>query len=66
MQFPNSAILVDSLGTLDGAGQATGQFVLDTSWSFLAGLTAHHAFLALGPTGYVHFVSNAVPLDLLP
>jgi hypothetical protein len=65
---PNTPPLIGSLGTLDSAGQAQGGGIglppgLPPS---LAGLRADHAFVALDAAGAVTFVSNPVPLLLVP
>jgi hypothetical protein len=58
LQNPNSAILQNSDGTLDGAGKATAVFTPDAQF---AGLTAFHAFYVNGPS---IFVSNAATVQV--
>jgi hypothetical protein len=63
---PNSAILVGSLGSLDGAGQAqVGGLTLPSGLpSWLAGLVVNHAYVVLDPSGGISFVSNPLPLQI--
>jgi hypothetical protein len=59
---PNQGWITDNLGLLDGSGRATVELrVPPESYAALVGLTFHHAFAEMGPTGLEH-VSNAVPL----
>ena len=62
---PGSGVLAPSAS---GGGQATATFSTPPiSAPALVGKTVHHAFLTIGlQTGTVNFVSNAVPLALLP
>ncbi|MEM7199520.1 MAG: aryl-sulfate sulfotransferase [Planctomycetota bacterium] len=54
------------VGTLDPRGGATATLTLPPEPA-LAGLTLHHAFAAVAPrTTIVSWVSNAVPLRLMP
>ena len=64
---PNQLPLVSTFGALDGAGLGTAQFsapagLLSPS---LAGTTLHHAYVTLG-VGTINFVSNPMPLKLIP
>ncbi|MFT6715362.1 MAG: hypothetical protein ACJAVJ_002655, partial [Planctomycetota bacterium] len=69
---PNPAYLTNSTGVMtptpDGGGTATASLTLPLGLSpALAGQTVHHAFVYVETqTGNVNFVSNAVPLKLLP
>ena len=65
---PNIPPLTNSLGALDGSGQATASFSLPAATTAnLVGVTAHHAYAVLSPfTGETTLVSNAIPVELLP
>jgi len=68
---PNSALLEDTLGLLSAAGTATAAWKLPRATvPSLVGTTLHHAFgvVDFGPAVLpaVVFVSNAVPVPLLP
>ncbi|MEQ1892641.1 MAG: hypothetical protein ABL998_08880 [Planctomycetota bacterium] len=59
---PNQGWVTNNLGLLDASGRATVELrVPPESYAALVGLTFHHAFAELGPSGLEH-VSNAVPL----
>lgn len=62
---PNEPYFANSNGTLDGEGRAiaTLDVPLGTDPA-LAGVTLHHAFVLYDPV--CDFVSNSVPLDLIP
>lgn len=64
ISHPNTALLSNSLATLDGQGKATATFNLPPglSGSFL-GVTAHHAFALVVP---INYASNAVSVTLVP
>ena len=63
---PNAPPLAGSLGLLDAQGHAEASFTLPAGQlPGLAGLTAHHAWLALGPAG-VTLASNASALEFVP
>ena len=63
---PNVPPLSNSLGVLDGAGQASAALTLPAGTvPSLAGATAHHAFIVLASL-QVAFASNAVPVTFLP
>lgn len=57
---PNSAILQNSLGTLDSNGKGAATFHPDASFQ---GQTVHHAFVVLSP---VDFVSEAEHVQVVP
>jgi hypothetical protein len=67
---PNQPPLTGSLGTLDAQGRAQAAFALGAGSSpSLAGLTLHHAYVALRAAPGVRqvvFASDAVALELLP
>ncbi|TAJ17037.1 MAG: hypothetical protein EPO68_10105, partial [Planctomycetota bacterium] len=65
---PNSPLLAPSLAFLDTAGSASASFALPSSATpELAGLTVHHAFVALElPSLAVAFVSDATSCALVP
>jgi len=63
VSHPNSAVLSNSLGTLDASGQATAFFILPHVPPSVAGLVIHHAYVLLQP---VDFASNAVEVTLVP
>jgi len=61
----NQAPFVNTFGVLDGQGRGSAAIALPPGTGIvgLAGLTAHHAFVALDPvTAAAEFASNAVPL----
>jgi choice-of-anchor B domain-containing protein len=59
----NTAALVNTFGTLDGAGEASAQFVLSAGYPGLIGVTAHHAWVAIDPVAFkIDLASNALPL----
>ena len=61
--FPNSGLLSNSMGTLNGQGQATATFNLPATGNpGLVGLTIDHAFVNLP----VNFVSEAVQVEITP
>ncbi|QDU68351.1 hypothetical protein [Engelhardtia mirabilis] len=63
----NSAVFVNTLGVLDGAGKKTAAISVPTGLGpALAGLVLHHAALTLSPIGAVTAVSDAVSLRLVP
>jgi len=63
--LPHLGPLSRSVGWLDSGSGATAVFVLPAGLpASLAGVTLHHAFVLLGAE--VEFVSNAVPLLLIP
>jgi hypothetical protein len=70
--FPSTPPLGNSIGIMSpassGGGQASATFSLPPALApTLVGLTVHHAFVSVDlQTGNVNFVSNAVPLALLP
>lgn len=61
---PNSSILANSLGVLDGSGKATSTFNLPTGLrpAFI-GTVINHAYILVGPT---NFASDARSLTLTP
>jgi len=62
---PNQAYFSTSLGALDSDGKALATIDVPPGTNpALAGLTLHHAFVLYDPV--CDFVSNSVPLDLLP
>lgn len=64
---PNVPPLVGSFGVLDGTGAAQGSLVIPPGSAGMAGLLAHHAYLAIDPvTLQVPLASNAMPLNLTP
>ena len=67
---PNVAPLSGTFGTLDAAGAASASFSLPTGLSpGLAGLTLNHAYVVIEllPTLLqLVYISNPVPLDLVP
>ena len=65
---PNTAILQDSFGFLDGAGAGEMRVALPPGLSAsLAGVTLHHAFVVYNlEKGLFELGSNAVPLELVP
>ncbi len=65
---PNTAPLLGSFGFLDGQGAGSATFTLPGGLvPQLAGQTAHHAFLTIDVGAFlVDFVSNAVPVVLIP
>ncbi|QDU65136.1 FG-GAP repeat protein [Engelhardtia mirabilis] len=65
---PGSALLQSSLGFLDADGDATATFQLPAgSDPVLAGLTVHHAALAIDPSlAAIVDVTNAYRAELLP
>ena len=68
---PNAAPLAGSFGVLTssgGSGTATASFSLPPAFNpVLVGLTLHHAYVTIDlVSGNMNFVSNAVPLALLP
>ena len=68
---PNVAPLFDSFGALTpsgSSGTATASFSLPPAFNpVLVGLTLHHAYVTFDiVSGNMNFVSNAVPLALLP
>ena len=69
---PNSLYLANSMGVMTpapgGGGKATASLTLPPGLSpALVGKTVHHSFVYVETqTGTVNFVSNAVPLALLP
>lgn len=60
---PNTPLLSNSLGVLDGAGEATAAFTLPHVPASAAGLVIHHAYVLLQP---INFASNAVEVTLVP
>ena len=61
---PNTPVLSNSFGALDGLGEATASFNLPTGLPPTAiGLVVHHAFALLSPKD---FASNAVAVELVP
>ena len=68
LNAPNSPPLANSLGTLDSGGEATATFSLPLGLDpGLVSLVVHHAYATVNSTtGQVNFVSNAVPVTLLP
>ena len=60
---PNTSLLSNNMGTLNGSGQATATFNLpNTGNPGLVGLVIHHAYVLLP----VDFVSEAEALELTP
>ncbi len=70
LQSPNQGPLVQTLGTMNGAGQGFARLDLPgNSPASLAGLTLFHAFVSirfLGPIPSVDFASNPLALELAP
>lgn len=68
LQSPSAAPLAGSFGVLDVSGTGSASFTLPAGASpSLVGTTFHHAFLVLDPAlALTTFVSNAVPLTILP
>ncbi|MDG2142957.1 MAG: hypothetical protein P8N31_05320, partial [Planctomycetota bacterium] len=70
--FPSTPPLGNSVGVMSpassGGGQASATFSLPPAFApTLVGLTVHHAFVSVDlQTGGLNFISNAVPLALLP
>ncbi|MEO0652377.1 MAG: hypothetical protein AAFZ65_17015, partial [Planctomycetota bacterium] len=63
----NGALLPQSFGSLDPAGDASGFFVLPAGSSSAAGLTLQHTVVVLDPATFViETVTNAVELDVGP
>jgi len=68
VKSPGNPPLLNSLGTLDGNGEATALFQLapGTPTSAL-GLTLHHAYGVIDPLTFaLSYVSNTVPVGLVP
>ena len=65
---PNEAPLAQSLGALDGAGEAEASFTLAPGvlGPALVGSTVSHAFVLLDGALAVSFVSNAIGSTLAP
>ncbi|QDU69258.1 FG-GAP repeat protein [Engelhardtia mirabilis] len=65
---PAAAPIVNPLGVLDAGGTADAAVVIPPNApASLAGLTLHHAFVAIDPlTAQATFVSNALALQLNP
>ena len=59
---PNQAPLFSTFGVLDATGRASA--TIDYI-SELAGLTLHHAFVTIAPSGALTSTSNALPLHML-
>lgn len=64
---PNQLPLVNTFALLDGAGLGSAKFDAPAGLlgPGLAGVTLHHAYVVLGP-GTISFVSNPMPLNLMP
>ena len=64
----NGIPLSGHYGTLDEQGRATATFTLPRRCQHrrLVGLTFHHAFIVLSEVRTPIFVSNAVPVTLVP
>jgi hypothetical protein len=60
---PNTALLSNSLGLLDGNGHAASAFHLPHVPPTVAGLVLNHAYVLLQP---IDFISNPVSLTLVP
>jgi hypothetical protein len=62
-----SAPITNAFGMLDANGRAAAEFFVPpgTSPSF-AGLSVHHAYVAIDPVTYAAHASNAVRVDLVP
>lgn len=65
---PNQPPLANSLGVLNGAGQATMSFGLPAGVASPSdvGLVLHHAAAVISPLGVVTSTSNAVAVKLVP
>jgi len=60
---PNSPPLLNTFGTLDGAGAGSAQLDLPGGYLTLVGKTAHHAWIGLDATTFAPTTaSNALPL----
>lgn len=68
LQFPESGLLSPGVGSLNSKGHGDSQLVLPPGFDpVFAGLTVHHAFVAVDPlTLEPTFASNARSLTLLP
>lgn len=64
LELANTGGLVNTFGTLDGAGQATAMLVLPPLPASLHGLVGHHAVVVL-QGAEISFVSNPVAVTLL-
>jgi choice-of-anchor B domain-containing protein len=63
----NEPPLVSTFGTLDAEGAGAAELQLSAGQPGLAGLHAHHAWIAIDATTFaVTLASNALPLDFLP
>jgi hypothetical protein len=60
---PNTAVLSNSLGLLNGNGHGAATFNLPHVPAQTAGLVLHHAFILLQP---INYASNAVEVTLVP
>ena len=60
---PNTPLLSNSVGTLNGFGKATATFNLPHVPAAVAGLVLNHAFVLVQP---INFASNAVEVTLVP
>jgi hypothetical protein len=60
---PNTPLLSNSVGDLDGFGKASATFNLPHVPASVAGLVLHHAFVLFQP---INFASNAVEVTLVP
>ena len=61
--FPNTNILMNSLGKLDASGRATGSLNVPKGLPLPLNLTLNHAYLVF--LGKWHMVSNPVPVTLV-
>ena len=67
LQHPNTSVLQATLGVLSSSGTGTAAINLPAGLDAgLAGTTLHHAYVVFGSTGGAVFVSNPMPLDLVP
>ena len=63
---PGQAPLSGARGVLDPQGKATVLFQVGQLSSAALGLSFHHAYVVAAPSGLPVFVSNAVPVSLIP
>jgi len=62
----NTSLFTNAFASLDAAGSGAATLNLPPGLGFLQGKTIHFAGIGATPAGQIAFVTNAVPLALLP
>ncbi|MFT4710677.1 MAG: hypothetical protein ACI9D0_001531 [Bacteroidia bacterium] len=63
---PTLQTVLGTAGVLDATGQGSANILIPSGAFVGIGVAAHHAFLTVPAVGPIDFVSNAVPLFILP